>query len=136
MDDYDEAEQWEKARKQGNNIRANIAKDLNKSSILKILDDITPDLYPDDDSDTSRWSNRSGEKDLERHSYLKKQLEKMSAKEKQDLMKRYAKKVFDPRKGLDAWDISKMQWLEQQAPLGDLKKAEKKVWIYFGNKCA
>tara|TARA_Y100000361_G_C11034922_1_gene276796 strand:+ start:120 stop:707 length:588 start_codon:yes stop_codon:yes gene_type:complete len=91
MDDYDEDKQWEKAGKQGNKIRTNIAKDLNKNPLLKILDDITPELYPDDDSDTSRWRYHSGSDDLERHNYLKKELKNMSTKEKNALLKRYAK---------------------------------------------
>lgn len=104
MDDYDEDKQWEKAGKQGNKIRTNIAKDLKKNPILKILDDITPELYPDDDSDTAHWRYRSGSDDLERHNYLKKELEKMSTAEKQDLMNKYGRKSMSKRTNIyDDW---------------------------------
>ena len=91
MDDYDEDKQWEKAGKQGNKIRKKITKELKGNKVLKILDDITPELYADDDSDTSRWRYHSGSDDLERHNYLKKELKNMSTKEKNELLKRYAK---------------------------------------------
>ena len=126
MDDYDEAEQWERAGKQGDKIRALIAKDQKRNPILKILDHITPELHPDDDSETKSWDYRSGSDDLEKHNYLKKEAANMSAKERQDLMKRYSKRVFDPKEGLDA-GTSRMQFLRQQAPLSNLKKVEQAI---------
>lgn len=123
---YDEAEQWKKAGKQGDKIRALIAKDQKRNPILKILDHITPELHPDDDSETKSWDYRSGSDDLEKHNYLKREAANMSAKERQDLMKRYSKRVFDPRKGLDA-GTSRMQFLRQQAPLSNLKKVEQAI---------
>ena len=87
----DEEEQWIKAGKQAEKIRKKIEKELKNNKVLKILHDITPELYEDDDSDTARWRYHSGSDDLERHNYLKKELKNMSTKEKNELLKRYAK---------------------------------------------
>ena len=91
MDYYDEGTAWEEALKRGNKIRKRIAKELKGNSVLKILHNITPELHEDDDSDTAHWRYRSGSDDLEKHNYLKKQLANMSTKEKNELLKRYAK---------------------------------------------
>ena len=78
--------------------------------VIKVLDEMPPtDIFKNDPT-------------VDRTQWLRDRIKSMSEEEK----KRYAKK-YNPKRGKDAWDISRMQWLEQQAPLGDLKKAEQSI---------
>jgi len=146
MDDYDEYKQWEKALKQGNKIRKRIAKELKGNSVLKILDDITPELYEDDDSDTAHWRYRSGSDDLERHNYLKKELKNMPTKEKNKLLKEYTKNpntlLKRPLGNLAAvedvnlYDKNPDKWRLKMDQLDRLRKAQLNIAKGLGSRAS